>query len=196
MTGLLGGDARGGLLAANDPPLDGLLGAVAQQYPALAPHLGNFIVQWGPAQADARQLEFYPPWERDNPNPGKTTLELYNRDLNGAALQNAVAGDALHLLGAVDPRTGEPVDQRYYAMKQQLLGSLTPQQQSIDRRAYERERAFGDPGPYDDWMQRSRLDAYIRGRLTPDANDAWGRAYNTQQLNLLEGMRNYLKAPR
>jgi hypothetical protein len=184
-----------GLLDGKPDDFSGLLGAVGRQYPALSPLLGNFKVQWGPQQSDGRQLEFYPPWETDNPNPGKT-LELYNRDLSGQGLQNAVAGDALHLLGTVDPRTSNPVDPTYYAMKQSLLGMLTPQQRAIDQKAYEAERPFynGAPPSYNDWMQRNRLDAYIRGYITPDAADNWRDVYNTQQLNQLEAMRAYLMA--
>lgn len=179
------------------PPPPGLLSGITQQYPLLGPHLSNAVVQWGPPQSDGRQLEFYPPWESDNPNPGKTTLELYNRSLQGQGLQNAVAGDMLHLVGSIDPRTGQPVDPTYYGMKQSFAGMLTPQQQAVDQRAYQQEAPMygGNLPPFGDWMQRNRLDAYIRGYITPDAADNWRDVYNTQQLNQLEAMRAYLMGP-
>jgi hypothetical protein len=187
-----------GLLDNRPQQPTGLLGALAQQYPALAPHFQNMVVQQGAPQSDGRQLEFYPPWESDNPNPGKSTVELYNPDLQGKGLENAVAGDALHLVGSVDPRTGQPVDPIYYGMKQQFLGMLTPDQQAVDQRAYQREAPMygGNLPPFADWMQNNRSDAYIRGYITPDAEDNWRNVYNTQLLNQLEAMRAYLTLPR
>lgn len=175
------------------PPSDlpAIMGRVQQQYPALSPYLGNASVQWGGPQSDGRQLEFYPPWERDNPNPGRTTLELYKPQMQGNALVKAIGGDMLHHLGGIDPN-GNPVDPQWLAMKRALVGSLTPDQLAVDKNAHLQAQMQGDPRSFDDWMQSSRADAYIRGKLTPDAADQWKDVYNPQQNALLAGMRQYL----
>jgi hypothetical protein len=185
-------------VAASDPDLSGLAAAVAQKWPRLDPHLKGAKIQWGPAQADDRQLEFYPPWEQDNPNPGQTTLELYNRKLTGPALESAVAGDMLHLLGTTDPATGKPVDQRFFDLKQQLNAQLTAQHRNMDFDAYKRELPlYGDnPPSFSQWMQQSRLDAYIRGYLTPDEADNWRKAgaFTPAMTKTLEEMRSHLES--
>lgn len=176
-------------------PYSDALAGVGNQYPALQPHMGNFIVQQGKDPNDGRQLEYYPPWEANNPNQGKNTIELY-KNMQGQELQSSIAGDALHYLGSVDPRTNQPIDTNYYAMKQNLINSLTPQQRAIDQQAYQQELPMyhGKPPTYDDWMNSNRSDAYIRGYITPDVNDEWRKkgVYNTQQQQMLEGMRQYL----
>ena len=61
-------------------PLDPRLAAVQAQFPRLAPYLSNVNIQQGQkAAGDDRGLEFYPPWESRNPNPGKITLELFEQ---------------------------------------------------------------------------------------------------------------------
>ena len=60
------------------PAVDPRLAAVQKQFPRLAPYLSNVTIQQGKKTnpKDDRGLEFYPPWESKNPNPGKITLEL------------------------------------------------------------------------------------------------------------------------
>lgn len=165
---------------------------IGQTYPALRQHLGNVVVQRGTA-SDGRQLEFYPPWEDDNPNPGKITLELYNKGLKGNDLHEAIAGDLLHHLGSIDPRTNQPVDPAWMDMKQKLIQSRGLSHNIMDAAAYHRE---SDPGSYDDWMQRSRADAYIRGGLFPAQNPDWqkpGRgAFTPEMHGIFDQMRSYL----
>ena len=173
--------------------------SVARDFKALAPWMNTMSVQAGPQSRNigGGYLEFYPPWELHNPNPGRTTLELYDKDLQqGEGLENAIAGDAMHLLGAVDPRTGQPVDEHFHGMKQRLIGSLTPDQLAIDRRAYDSAQSRGDHRSFDDWMQDSRGDAYIRGYITPDANDEWRKneAYTPGQQILLDALSAYVRS--
>lgn len=151
------------------------LRSVAQKYPKLAPYLPNVVVQHGKTQKDdPRSLEFYPPWESENPNPGKITLELFKSFSDPKELQTAVAGDLLHYLGGVNPETNRPVDPNYFALKQKVDAARTPQQQALDQRVYQEEKSqYGENRSYHDWLYQSRLDAYIRGFVTPDANDEW-----------------------
>ena len=162
------------------------------------PRLGSFpaTASWGPESAPG-QLEFYPPWEGRNPTPGLAHVEVYNRGLRGGGLESAVAGDLMHMLGAVDPRTSQPVDRDVFGFKQAYLRTMTPGQRAMDQRAYAQS---GDPRPFDDWMQQSRLDAHLRGYLFPDERDEWrlGGNYTPDQAALLEQLRFLLgqEAPR
>lgn len=164
-----------------------LLAEIARQYPAIGRHRFTLRRGQGPGQ-----LEFFPAWEERNPTPGEHTIEIRNPALTGQALQDAIAGDALHLLGAVDPRTGKAVDPAFRALKEQFLGTLTPEQVAVDRRVYGES---GDPRPFEQWMERSRGDAYLRGYLFPDAADEWRRqgVYTPEQQGLLERIRRYLR---
>lgn len=178
------------------PPsdIDAIKARVIAQYPTLEPTVNALRVIWGKSPvADGRKLEFYPPWESDNPMPGGPTLELFKPQMQGNALRDAIAGDSLHYLGAIDPRTGKPIDEQWMGMKRALRQSLTPEQLAVDRRAYEEAKANGDNRPFEDWMQDSRTDAYIRGYITPDADNNWRDVYNPAQKSLLSGMKNYLR---
>ena len=160
-----------------------------QQYP----RLGAYPVrgQWGPPNAE-RQLEFYPPWEGDNPHPGVSTLEVYNRSLRGPALTNALSADMLHLIGAVDPRTGQPVDPKWLAAKQQFLATLTPEQRAMNERAYAQALAQGERRPFDEWMMQSRGDAFLRGGMFGQ----WPMGvFTSKQLQVLDEMRRMLQRP-
>jgi hypothetical protein len=175
---------------ANDP-----LQAVGMTYPRLRPYLPNVQVQQGkPSAGDPRQLEFYPPWESENPNPGKITIELL-RKFGQSEAANAVGGDLLHYIGAVDPRTNKPIDPQYWKMKQQLMAARTPQQQALDRRIYDGEVQRGEKRSFQDWLEQSRLDAYIRGYITPDKTDEWRKHgfYSTDPMReSVEHIKKYL----
>jgi hypothetical protein len=149
---------------------DPRLTAVGQQFPRLTPYLSQVQVQSGKKSSprDDRGLEFYPPWESKNPNPGKITLELFD-SLKGDQLTTALGGDLLHYLGGVDPRTNKPIDAEYQKLKTEVMNSRTSHQDTIDRRIYEDEkRTGGETRSYEDWLQQSRIDAYIRGYVTPE----------------------------
>lgn len=179
---------------AGEKEIPAAVEAAKKEWPVLAPHLDNFKIQFGDTAAgDQRQLEYYPPWETDNPNPGKSTIEIYRKDMSPDELKSAIAGDALHHLGSVDPRTNSPVDPKFMALKVELGDSLTPKQLAIDRKVYA-EEGNGDGRSFDDWMHESRLDAYIRGYLTPDKVDEWRKqnTYTPEQKATLNKMQAYL----
>lgn len=170
---------------------------VVKSYPALKKHVGNVVIQQGTNKGsdDPRQLEFYPPWEEENPNPGKITLELY-RDFKGKALTDAVAGDLMHYLGATDPSTNKPVDPTFLSMKNEVKAARTPKQIKIDRQEYEDGKKGGDiTESYDDWLKHSRIDAYIRGYVTPDKVDEWRKNgwYNDPRMKTaVEKIKKYM----
>ena len=171
-----------------------MVAPISSEYPTLASHLKNFALQWGdPARnPGGGSIEFYPPWESENPNPGRPTIEVFDRNLQGPALQKAIYGDSLHHLGGTDEH-GTPVDPHFHSMKQDLIKSLTPEQLAVDQRAYDRAKGHGDGRSFDDWMQDSRGDAYVRGLLAPDANDEWKDVYTPDQRKTLADMFFYLK---
>jgi hypothetical protein len=162
---------------------------VLERFPLLNGHDWSIVDSRSTKPDDERQLEFYSPDEPDSPTPGRPTLEIFNPNLRGEALEHAIYGDMLHHLPTVD-RT-------WSAMRDKLRQSLTPDQQAMDRRAYERDqRTYGEDRPYDEWHNASRLDAYIRGRLSPDANDDWRDVYTPDQHNLLNQMEDHLQLGR
>lgn len=170
-----------------------LIQSISEQYPALAGPLSNAAVSFAPPTNDGRQLEFYPPWEDDNPTPGKSHVQVFGNGLTGEALQSAIAGDMLHLLGGYHPDTGDVPDPKFRALKNEFAQSFTPHQHSTNLKAYEMDKAsYGDVGNFDQWLDRSRTDAYIRGHLFPDKADNWRGFYTPSQIKILERMRNYL----
>lgn len=172
-----------------------VLDDIRARYPVFSPHLGNVIVQKGEAQDDERQLEFYPPWESQNPNPGKITVETY-RDFKGKEMGDMVAGDLMHYLGAVNPNTNQPIDPQFRAMKQAVLSARTYKNDQTDRQAYQEEKDKGiTTENYQDWLDHSRVDAYIRGYITPDTVDEWRHqgVYNNPNLQqAVQNIKNYV----
>jgi len=194
----------GAVPAAQGGVTDPRLSAVAQAFPRLAPYLSNVVVQQGKKTDpnDDRGLEFYSPTHKQNPNPGKITLELFDQ-MQGPQLTSALGGDLLHYLGGYDYKAGKPVDPQYWAMKQAVLKARTPQQQVLDRRIYEEEKKkYPNTGTYEDWLQESRIDAYIRGYVTPELGgrypDEWRKQgqYNAPAMKAaVEQIRKYVTTP-
>lgn len=171
----------------------GMAAEILKKYRGIAKYGPMFSVIDGGPMSDGRQLEYYPPWEPYNPNPGRATIELFNSSESPEVTQNMVAGDMMHYLGGVDPRTGQVIDPTWFRLKQQLLQSRTPEQRAIDDAAYQRDLPlYKNPPPQDEWMQMNRGDAYIRGKLTPDARDEWRNMYTKEQDAILEKLRQYL----
>jgi hypothetical protein len=169
--------------------IPGVVDPIVSQYPRLSGY------DWQVTRGDPRMnegggyLEFYPPDESYNPVPGKPTISIFDKTLNPEQTQQMVFGDMLHYLPQVDPEFG--------AMREQYRQSLTPEQQGVDRRAYQRGvDEYGENRPYDRWMDVSRLDAHLRGYLSPDKNNEWAGSYNPEQLELFKSMQDLLKKPR
>lgn len=181
--------------------MDPRLEEVGKQFPRLKPYLSNVKIQQGKKTDpnDDRGLEFYSPEHKENPNPGKITLELFD-DMQGQQLTTALGGDLLHYLGGYDYKAGKPIDPKYWAMKQAVLKARTPHQEATDRQIYEQERKqYPGTGTYDDWLQESRIDAYIRGYVTPEMGgrypDEWRRNgfyKDPKMLKAVEAIKQYV----
>jgi hypothetical protein len=192
---------KSGASAATEPEVGFgvMLQNLAEKYPALSPHVSNFQVQWGDPkqyQTSGRHLEFYPPWESENPNPGKATLELYNTGMKGGALESAVLGDMLHYLGATNPETGKQIDPTWRRLRDKLMTIRGAKNLEMDRREYEEAKKEGESRSFEDWMNESRADAYVRGYLTPDEADEWRKnsVYTPEMEKTLETMKSYLSS--
>lgn len=127
-----------------------------------------------------RYGEFFHPDEPASPHPGYPAVEIY--DDSKAPVRNMLFGDMLHYLPQVDPK--------FSALREEYRASMTPEQRSLDRRVYENS---GDPRSYDDWMDYSRLDAHLRGYLSPDSDNEWSDSYSNEQVFILDRMMDYLR---
>lgn len=181
--------------------LDEILESLQAEFPALRNH--EFSLRRGiPNPQGGHHLEFYPAWEpgapgRGRPEPGRHVIEILNPELTGRPLREMVAGDMLHLLGAVNPSTGQPVDPRWRALKQVFRDSLTPEQMQLESSIYtELARRGREQRPFDDYLDQVRLDGYIRAGIFPLVNPDWhrpgSRAFTGEQRALIEEMRRHL----
>lgn len=171
------------------PTMDDMLGKIYASAPALRGQPYSVIDSRGKKAKYGGKLEFYPPDESENPLPGRATVEVFDQNLQGPMMQKMVYGDMLHYLPSVDPN--------FSAMRDQFAGSITPEQAAIDQNAYQRDKAdYGESRSMKDWFKQSRLDAYLRGHLTPDEEDNWKGAYTPQQRAILQSMQTYLATPR
>jgi hypothetical protein len=166
------------------PNVEEALSQALTQYPRLK-RLGLKAIL-GQPRPD-RHLEFYPPWEEDNPQSGTPLLELYNHSLSGQALSDMFAADSLHYLGAIDPRTKTPVDPTWRKFKEQFGSLLSRDQHAMNQRAY---LESGEKRSYGDWMEHSRLDAFLRGVLF---NQWPEHIFTPEQKELAKRMRQYLQ---
>lgn len=125
--------------------------------------------------------EFYHPKEDSNPHPGYPTIDVYKDSSN---MQDALIGEMLHYLPYVDPP--------YENLRQKFRDSITPDQKSIDVKAYGRG-GYENEGTFRDWMDRSRLDAYIRAGLSPENNPDWRGFQTSEQIDIINAIRELLK---
>ncbi len=182
-------------ISARPSATDPVLTEVGSIFPRLRPFLTQATVRYAPPRDD-RQLEFYPPWERDNPEPGRLTVEVYNPRLQGRDLTESIGLDLLHHLGGTDPN-GAAVDPQYRAIRQEMAQAIESADSPIDRRAYAEEAMHRpDAGSYSEWLDRNRVDAYIRGFLSPRLNPEWQQSgtYNAEMVRIGNRLRQYLSS--
>ena len=181
-----------------EPDFGALTATIGQKYKALSPHTQSFVVGYGdPAKnIGGGPIEFYPPWESENPHPGKPALMIFDKNIKGDALESMILGDMLHYLAAVNPETGKPVDPEWRRMRERLMTLRGPKNLEMDRRTYEQSKKdYKEKRSFSDWLDTSRADAYVRGYLTPDERDEWRKAgvYSPDMTKILDRMRGYLE---
>ena len=125
-----------------------------------------------------------PAVNEDNPTIALRSLK------SNPNLQRRILGDMLHDL----PQT----DEKFNSMREEFKTSMTPGQKDLDRSVYEEailpdgtsKHAYGENRSYEDWHDRSRLDAWVRGRIAGQ----WGDEYYTdKQKEITDNMVRYLK---
>ena len=122
-------------------------------------------------------------------NENNPTIALRSLESN-PNLQRRLLGDMLHDL----PQT----DEKFNSMREEFKTSMTPGQKDLYRSVYEEailpdgtsKHAYGENRSYEDWHDRSRLDAWVRGRIAGQ----WGDEYYTdKQKEITDNMVRYLK---
>jgi hypothetical protein len=171
-----------------------LLGEVGQENPALGRLNIKAISGQGPYYSETTPSWEPRPW---NPFSGVHTIQVrpQGQTLQRPDIKNMLGGEALHILGGINPNTQQPVDQGWLNLKQHFLNTLTPEQLTTDRMEYG-NRPPEDQRTFADWMQQSRLDAYLRPAMFPMAqgvDPGWYSTYTPGQLQLLQLMQGYLK---
>ena len=135
------------------------------------------------------QLEFFPIGETYSPNPDKTVIEIYNPNLKGEWLEQAIFGDMLHGLPNKDPEFTE--------LRSQFKDSLTEDQMQTANEMYQRQESSGKhpPREFDKAFDVSILDGFIRGYIAPDEHDEWrqNNFYTDEQKGILDNMVNLLQ---
>lgn len=153
-----------------------------QQYPWTAGIDLNIINST--AKGDkSRKLEFYPADERDNPHPGRPTIEIFDPSMSATDLMGEVLS---HHLPKVDPTVAQ--------FRAKILSSMTPQQIKEIQGDYENEKRAGLVDKGDDlrtWIGKQGGDSFFRGYPTGQ----WpSSVYTPEQKQIYEQLRSYLTA--
>ena len=171
--------------------------SVIDKYPALTPHVKDAIIYKADRDKDhpEDQLETYPPWEEYNPNPGKTSIELRRDYKTKSEATDAIAGDLIHIAGAIHPDTHEPVDPYYYSLKKEVKKARSTKDISMDYKAYKEEEGDKPSRSFSKWFDESRGEAYVRGRVMPDENDERSHVYksNPKLKKTIDKISKYLR---
>tara|TARA_R100001530_G_scaffold106275_2_gene74224 strand:+ start:117 stop:815 length:699 start_codon:yes stop_codon:yes gene_type:complete len=133
------------------------------------------------------KLETYDKLERDNPNRGTNTIELFKgitKEQEKLPLATMLAGDMLHLAKEEIPE--------YKKLWLQFARSLTPKQ--IEK-SQEVHADRGDKRAFDKWMDRSWIDALIRGIVVGMVPRDWQKKgfYTDDQIEIGRRMARSLK---
>ena len=173
---------------------------VKSKFPAYSNYLSRVVIHPGSTDTkDERQVETYMPWEDENPNPGKLTIQPFHKSLlSDQSLPNTVAGEMLHYIGGVDDSTKKPVDPAYYQLKQRVESSRTAHQVEVDHKEYQEAAKRGEDRPYQQWLDQSRIDEYIMGYIAPDKQAEWIKKgwYNDPKMHqAVRDIRKYLTTP-
>ena len=100
--------------------------------------------------------EFYPSDEGRSPNPGIPTIEVRDKGLSGsdAELDATIFGDALHQMPLSNPD--------FRAAKSEFMASMGPFEHRVLQSMYAQAIGEGDQRSYEDFVDQSGADAFIR----------------------------------
>jgi hypothetical protein len=127
----------------------------------------------------SRKLEFYPADEIDNPQPGKPTVELFDKRISESDLMGEILS---HHLPSVDRNVAR--------FRGRVLDSMTPNQKRSIKGDYERDRRSGlTSDSFEIWLTKQGGDSFFRGYPTGQ----WpARVYTSQQKAIYRQLQSYL----
>ena len=165
-------------------PFRGMVQSITKQYPRLGG--ADWQVFYGDQKNNTRRghLEFYPPDERDNPRPGKPSIEVFNRSVGGDDLRQMVFGDMLHHLSDTDPE--------WKRLRNKYSDTISRERKLEE---YDFAKGQGETRDLKKWWDVSRLDAHVRGYIA----DQWPKDdgfYSDKQKDILREMQQLLTQPR
>lgn len=144
-----------------------------------------------------RYSEYYAPGEKGGTdqlnNPGdikKAVLEIYNRDVikNPEAKKELIMGELLH---------GAKQDPQYAKLRSEFAKHFT--QDEVQAQIRNMKNPHSDfysetPGETpQQMMERSGIDAYIRGHFMKSQGDEWTKGYSPKQKEIIQQLESYLK---
>ena len=166
------------------------LNNIYTKYPRLKKFIQIDDIVFSPEKyKEGEQLEFHHADEDLSPFKGRTVIEIYNPNLKGEWLEQAIFGDMLHALPNKDPEFTE--------LRSQFKDSLTEDQMQTANEMYQRQESSGKhpPREFDKAFDVSILDGFIRGYIAPDEHDEWrqNNFYTDEQKGILDNMVNLLQ---
>jgi hypothetical protein len=157
----------------------GALAGIREQYPMFSDIEVRDLRDQG--VQDGRRLEFTEAYDDRYDSP---LIEVFDPDLQGDELEQAIIGEYLHEAPRRNPQ---------YAEMREILQSLkTPEQLQHDVDMYlDAVDRFGEDRPFEQWNEISRKDAFIRGY----AVGQWEPEYYTdEQKVVIDTMMGLIKA--
>ena len=133
--------------------------------------------------------------EYKNPNLGKYTIEIYDKELanNPNQAAGAVFRDALHFMAELDPK--------YQNLRKNFADNFLDTEKNFLQKKYKEENPKLS---FDDWMNRRMIEGYIRGGFgeqsqygelfnkTYRENGISIEAYSPKQREVINQMKQYL----
>lgn len=131
-----------------------------------------------------RKMEFYPPEEGWNPNPGKPTIELFSKEMKS---KDAFGEVFSHLLPKVDPD--------FKKARAQFIASIDSKQKEILKGDYEHQLQSGlfpenRKPTFEQWLNTQGGDAFFRGYV---ADQYPTKFYRPEQIQMFDALLNKLK---
>lgn len=161
------------------PPAGSIASQALETFPVLRELGIQFIDSTKEGQQDFRKIETFPADERDNPRPGRPTIEQFDPNLT----PQIIAAESLHLLKDSDPTVKR--------LRSEFVASMTDQQRERLRGQYKHaQKNFGESRPFDKWAEVSGLDQWFGGFI----GGVWSAdVYTEEQLDLFQRLDGYLR---
>lgn len=156
--------------------------ALNEKYPWTS-GIGLHVVDSTGKGDPSRKLEFYRADERDNPHPGKPTIEVFDKAMSEKDLMGEVLS---HHLPQVDPAVAD--------FRNKIIRSMTPEQIAEIQGDFDNEKKAGLVDQGDDlkaWLQKQGGDSFFRGYPTGQWPEA---VYTPEQKSTYGQLNSYLES--